>query len=72
MDCKSYFLSANEGHQTDLVIQVREIDDYALYDDNFYIDIENQIKLKDLLTKTIQEKIFYSIEQEKKSSDLFN
>ena len=70
--CRPSFLSANEGYQTDLIILVRETADYALNDDKFYIDLENQIKLKDLLTNSIQEKIFYSIEQEKKGSDLFN
>ena len=44
MYCRSSFLSANEGYQTDLIILVRETADYALNDDKFYIDLENQIK----------------------------
>jgi len=71
--CMATFFSANGGSQTDLIISVDETNSpLDIYKEKFYLSLSKQKYFLNILTNKVQEKIFYSIEQEKKSEGLFN
>ena len=70
--CVATFFSANQGNQTDLILLVKETEEYSLNEDKFYINLVNQKKFKQILENKVKGKILHAIEQAEKSSNLFN
>ena len=69
--CYASFFSHNGGKQTDLIINISG-GEYGAKKEKYYIDDINQKHLLKLLLEEIHNKIAHSIEQNKKSSDLFD
>ena len=73
VSCVATFFSSNGAKQTDFILEIKERETFTLNEGSFYIEADEVVKLKRLLSKDHLNKILEeSSEKNMRAEDLFN